>query len=230
MVMEHTYGPASVHRLLRYELHRYLAGRSSERVREMPLALAGGDQDYIYYHKGALAFYALSDYLGEDKVNAVLRAFLARHRFTGPPFPTSRDLIADLRAATPARLQHVITDLFETITLWNFQVEDATAKRRPDGRYDVQLRLAASKVRADPLGRETAIPIDDDVDVGVFGAASGGDPLGTPLVVRKYHLTQPITIVTLTVDRDPVRAGLDPYNKLIDRAPDDNVSPVMIAH
>lgn len=229
MVMEHTYGPASVHRFLRYELDRYLAGRSNERVREMPLALAGGDQDYIYYHKGALAFYALRDYLGEDKVNAVLRDFLTRHRYNGPPFPTSNDLIADLRAATPARLQHVITDLFDTITLWNFQVEDATTKRRPDGRYEVQLRLAASKVRADPLGRETAIPIDDDVDVGVFGVASGSDTLGTPLGMRKVHLTQPITTVTLTVDREPVLAGIDPYNKLIDRAPDDNVIPVTIA-
>lgn len=229
MVMEHTYGQASVHRFLRYELDRYLAGRSNEREREMPLALAGGDQSYIYYNKGSLAFYALRDYLGEDKVNAVLRDFLARHRFTGPPFPTSRDLIADLRAATPARLHHVITDLFDTITLWNFQVEDATTKRRPDGRYDVQLRLAASKVRADPLGRETAIPIDDDVDVGVFGVASNGDALGTPLGMHKVHLTQPITTVTLTVDREPVLAGIDPYNKLIDRAPDDNVIPVTIA-
>ncbi len=229
MVMEHTYGRASVHRFLRYELDRYLAGRSNEREREMPLALAAGEQAYIYYHKGALAFYALRDYLGEDEINAVLRNFLSRHRFTGPPFPTSNDLIADLRAAAPARLQHVITDLFDTITLWNFQVEQATTKRRPDGRYDVQLRLAASKVRADALGRETAIPVDDEVDVGVFGVASEGDALATPLEMHKVHLTQPITTVTLTVDREPVLAGIDPYNKLIDRAPDDNVIPVTIA-
>ncbi len=228
MVMEHTYGRASVHRFLRYELDRYLAGRSKEQLREMPLALVEDGQAYIHYNKGSLAFYALTDYLGEDNVNAVLRAYFARYRFTGPPFPTSQDLIADLRAATPANQQHVITDLFDTITLWNFRIEDATAKPRPDGRYDVQLQLAASKVRADPLGRETQIAIDDDVDVGVFGVASSSDQLDTPLVVQKVHLSQPITMVTLTVYREPVVAGIDPYNKLIDRAPDENVIPVTI--
>jgi ABC-2 type transport system permease protein len=230
MVMEHADGAASVHRFLRYELARYLAGRSKERLLEMPLALAESGQDYIYYHKGALAFYALQDYLGEAKVNSVLRAFLAHHRFTGPPFPTSQDLIGDLRAATPAAQQHVITDLFDTITLWNFRVDSASAKRRPDGRFDLQLRLAASKTRADGLGHETSIPINDDVDVGVFGAPSNGDALGTPIVVRKYHLSQPLSIVTLTVDHEPKLAGLDPYNKLIDRTPDNNVVPITIQH
>jgi hypothetical protein len=30
----------------------------------------------------------------------------------------------------------------------------------------------------------------------------------------------------VTVDREPARAGIDPYNKLIDRKPDDNVVAV----
>lgn len=226
MVMEHEYGSNVVHKFLRYELDRYLAGRSTEQQRELPLMLVEDGQSYIHYFKGALAFYALRDYLGEDRVNAVLRAFLARHRFQGPPFPTSQELVADLRAATPDSLQHVITDLFETITLWDLRADTAVASLRPDGRYDVRLVVDARKFRADSLGSETAIPVDDYVDIGVFGGAEKGNPLGRPLFVQKYHVTRERTVVNVTVSARPERAGIDPYNILIDREPSDNVRPV----
>ena len=42
--------------------------------------------------------YALRDYIGEDKVDRALRGFLAAHRFTGPPYPTSLELVDSLAA------------------------------------------------------------------------------------------------------------------------------------
>ncbi|HEX6094761.1 MAG TPA: hypothetical protein VF432_00450 [Thermoanaerobaculia bacterium] len=35
----------------------------------------------------------------------------------GPPYPTSLDLYAELRAVTPPSLHSLLTDLFETMTL-----------------------------------------------------------------------------------------------------------------
>ena len=37
--------------------------------------------------------------------------------------PTSRDLLAELRAVTPDSLQYLLTDLFETITLWDVRTK-----------------------------------------------------------------------------------------------------------
>ncbi|MEP6692322.1 MAG: M1 family aminopeptidase [Gemmatimonadaceae bacterium] len=225
MVMQKEYGRAASQKFFRYELDRYLRGRSTERRREEPLALTE-QQAYIHYYKGSLAFYALQDYIGEDKLNAALAKFLREHHYTPGNYPTSKDLIRELRAATPDSLQSVITDLFETITLFDNKADSASWTKRADGKYVVTLAVSARKLRADTLGAEHEIAVGDWIDVGVFGAKEKGNKLGAPLLVTKYHITQPHTVIELVVDREPVRAGIDPYNKLIDREPKDNVKDV----
>ena len=63
----------------------------------------------------------------------------------------------------------------------------------------------------------------DYIDVGVFGEPEPGNALGRPLSVYKVHVTAAETSVEIIVDEEPVKAGIDPYNKLIDRVPGDNV-------
>ena len=43
------------------------------------------NQGYIQYQKGALAFFALRDLIGERALNAALRAYLDEARLSGPP-------------------------------------------------------------------------------------------------------------------------------------------------
>ena len=120
----------------------------------------------------------------------------------------------------------MIHDLFETITLYDNKATAATASRRTDGRYDVHLTFDAHKLRADSLGGETAIPIADYIDVGVFGEPAKGNALGKVLEVRKVHVTQSTMTVDFVVSELPKKAGVDPFNKLIDRTPEDNVRAV----
>ena len=68
MVMKQKYGDAKMRRFLRYELDRYLLGRSGEQKKELPLSRVE-NQDYIHYRKGSLIMYALADYIGEDNLN-----------------------------------------------------------------------------------------------------------------------------------------------------------------
>ncbi|MDQ6830591.1 MAG: hypothetical protein M3081_17160 [Gemmatimonadota bacterium] len=68
--------------------------------------------------------------------------------------------------------------------------------------------------------------MSDYIDIGVFGAKEKGNELGKPLYLAKYHITQAHSVIELIVDRVPERAGIDPYNKLIDREPKDNVKSV----
>lgn len=220
MVMKETFGPARMRRFLRYELDRYLGGRAMERKKELPLERVE-DQPYIYYNKGSLVMYALQDLVGEEQVNLALRRFLERVRFQEPPYTTTRELIAELRRVTPPEHGKAIEDLFETITLWDNRAVSAGARKVGD-RWEVTLKVSARKLRAGELGKETEVPLDDLVDVGVV------DDRGDPIVLERRRLTGKELEVTLVADRPPARAGIDPSNKLIDRKPDDNVVPVVI--
>jgi len=133
-----------------------------------------------------------------------------------------------IRAVTPDSLQYVIHDLFETITLYDNKATAATATGSADGSYTVHVTFDARKYRADSLGTQTEIPIADYIDVGVFGAPEKGNALGKLLAVRKVHVTERTMSAEFVVHERPVKAGIDPFNKLIDRTPEDNVRAVEV--
>ncbi|HEU4628118.1 MAG TPA: M1 family aminopeptidase [Gemmatimonadaceae bacterium] len=228
MVMERTYGREQVRRFYDYEMDNYLRGRRAYDNDEAPL-LDVEDQAYVYYHKGAIAMYTLRERIGAARVDSALRRYLARYRDAGPPYPTSRDLYAELRAVTPDSLHPLLRDLFETITLWDVRAETARVEPTGDGAYRVTLEVTASKVRADSVGRETPVPMDELVEIGVFadGGPDGGP--GTPLYLRQHRVHGGRQTIVVTVPRAPARAGIDPYHELIDRTADDNVVPVAVA-
>ena len=231
MVMEKEFGPRNMRRFLAYELDNYLTGRHIESRREMPLQLVEG-QAYIHYHKGALVMYALRDYIGEERVNRTLRRFLDSTRFKGPPYPTSLDLVAAFRAATPDSLKYVITDLFETITFFELRADSAVVTDAPGqkGKFQVDLWVHAKKLRADSLGRETEIAMRDWIDIGVYAKPPRGtksqDKNGVPLHLAKQRVDSGAQHFTMVVDERPTRAGIDPLDKLTDRVAGANVVSV----
>lgn len=173
--------------------------------------------------------YLLQDQIGEAAVNRALRKFLDDHAFKGPPYPIASELVADFRAVAPADKQALITDLFERITLYDLKTRTARVRKRPDGRYDVTLTIEAKKLYANGQGRETEAPIENQTfDVGVFTAQPGKQGFSPKAVLafRQVPLRSGSQQVTVTVDRPPKFAGVDPYNKWIDRNSDDNTVAV----
>lgn len=228
MVMEHEYGPHRMRKFLKYELDKYLSARSQERVAEQPLAL-NENQQYIHYNKGSVVFYALKDAIGEDTLDRVLAGFLRKWSFKGPPYPTSRDFMADLYAGTDAKFHPLIRDLFERIVFWENRATDATAVKRADGKYVVTLKVTSKKHVADGKGKASDEPMDEWVDVGVFARAPDGkEDDEKVLYLRKAHVTRPETTFTVLVDQAPYEAGIDPYNKLVDTDSDDNRRQVLL--
>ena len=223
MVMEKEYGKDKMRRFLKYELDNYLRNRGGELVEEMPLMLVE-NQQYIHYRKGSLVLYALRDYIGEENVNRALASYIKEVAFQQPPYTTSRDLMRHFEAVTPPDRRYLLEDMFRTITLFENRVTAASYTKRPDGKYDVQLTVEAKKMRADGQGIETPIAINDWIDVGVFGEKprKAGKPEETVLYLTKHRITEPTTKIRLVVDQPPARAGIDPYNKLVDRNSDDN--------
>lgn len=215
MVMEKEYGRDKMQRFLRYELDRYLRGRGGELIAEMPLMLVE-NQQYIHYRKGSLVMYALRDYIGEEAVNRALAKFIRDHAFAEPPYTTATELVKYFRAEARPEQQEIITDLFERIVLYDLQARDVSSIKRADGKWLVKMTVASTKLRADDKGEETPVPINDSIDIGVLGK---NDKI---LFVEKRHITKPVETFEVVVNEEPLKAGIDPMNKLIDRNPKDN--------
>jgi ABC-2 type transport system permease protein len=224
-VMRRLYGPDMIRKFLKFELDNYLRARGGEVVEEQPLARVE-NQPYIHYRKGSLVMYRLAEEIGEDAVNRALRRLLSQYAFKGAPYPTSLDLIAALRAEAPADKQQLITDLFEKITLYDLKTTGFTSKKRADGHYDVTLTVEARKLYADGKGRETEAPMAETLEVGLFSEMPGDKKFTAANVVAfdRRPIRSGRQTITLVADKAPRFAGVDPYNKLIDRNSDDNVA------
>ncbi len=219
MVLKHKFTPEILERYLKYELDRYLGGRAFERKKEQPLEFVEG-QGYIHYQKASLIFFALQDYIGEDSVNAAFRRYNATWRFKDAPYPTSADLLKEIKKVTPDSLQSIIHDMFETITLFENKATEATYVEKAKDQFEVTLKVSAEKMRADSTGLESSIAINDWIDIGVYGKNKAGkDSL---LYLKKHKITQKENTFTITVKDKPRKAGIDPLHKLIDRHSDDN--------
>ena len=99
------------------------------------------------YRKGPYAMYALSEYVGEERVNGALRTLLQKQAGAAT---TTLDLYRELQAATPDSLQYLLHDLFAANTFWELDAEQATARRiLEDGNYLAE----ADKIDPfDPMG------------------------------------------------------------------------------
>jgi aminopeptidase N len=224
MVMEQLYGPEQIRKFLKYELDRYLRRRGGEVLEELPLVRVE-NQPYIHYQKGSLALYLLKDQIGADKVNEALRGLLAEFAFEPAPYANARDLIRHFRAVAGPDHQQLITDLFEKITLYDVKVTEVAAAKRPDGRWDVTLEVDARKLYADGKGAETEAPLEEVFEVGAFDVEPGrkGYDKASVIAVERVPLRSGRQTVRIVADREPKVAGIDPFNKRVDRNSEDNL-------
>ena len=180
------------------------------------------------YRKGPYALYALSEYIGEERVHGALRSLLQK-KAVSPA--TTLDLYRELQAATPGPMQYLLRDLFATNTFWEFATEDVRAKQTSAGSWDVRLDVRARKVVYDEAGVETDVPMNELIEIGVYGPAEkGGDELSAPLHVQKHLMRSGKQTITLTVSKKPLLAGIDPRHLLdwVEEGDDDNIERVEI--
>jgi aminopeptidase N len=225
--MERMYGRDQIRRFLKYELDRYLRARGGEVIEELPLYRVE-NQQYIHYQKGTLAMYWLKGVVGEEVVNRALRRLIAEFAFKPAPYPNPTDFLRFLREEAGPQHEQLIVDLFEKITLYDVKVTDAASTKRSDGKFDVTLTVEAKKLYADGKGKETEAPLDEPFDVGVFTVEPGKKGWSEKSVVLfdRRPIRSGKQTITLVVDQEPKFAGVDPYNKRIDRNSDDNVKRV----
>ncbi|MDR3680762.1 MAG: M1 family aminopeptidase [Flavipsychrobacter sp.] len=215
-VVEKEFGIEKVKKTLKYELNNYLLSRSLEKEKEKPLALVDAGQQYILYRKGRIIWYGLSRYIGEDSMNHTLKRFLNQHAFQGAPYPTTLDLIAEVRRSTPDSLQYLITDGFERIVLYDNKITTATATLQTGKGYNVDFTINCKKLLADSVGREKPITCNDYFEVGIL------DAKGKLLKKEIYRLKNGDTTLHWEVSTKPGSVVIDPDRLLIDKDPEDN--------
>jgi ABC-2 type transport system permease protein len=221
MATEKALGADAARRLYAYQMDKYFTARGSA-----PREVAVLDvQNEPQFRRALLAMYAMRSHIGDEAVNLALRRFADKHRASVSPSPSARDVHSELRAVTADSLQYLLTDLFETATVWNIRAVQAVAQPTGTGEYRVTLDVAARKLRADAAGRETEVAMDDWIDVGLFSTARGAG-IGEPFYLQRHRIRSGEQTITITVPKEPVRVEIDPYRTLLERYGGDNVAPV----
>jgi ABC-2 type transport system permease protein len=170
--------------------------------------------------------YNLKEMIGAEKVNAALRAFLGKFKYKGAPYPTSIDAIEEFEKQTPDSLKYIIKDMFYDITLFDNKTKEVSSKKLDNGKYEVTLQLESIKYKADELGKETEVAVNDYVEIGAFAKPEKGKKYGKTLYRKLVHIDKKNNSFTFVVDEAPEKAGIDPFSLLVDRMPKDNLKEI----
>jgi len=220
MCLQHRYGLPMTRKMLAKEMDSYLKGRKLDMRGERPLVRSQISGYYLGYAKTNLAMYALQDYIGEDRVNQALGHIVNQYGFDAETTAVATDLIQAYRDVTPDSLQYLITDLFESIILYENKAVKAEASPMADGRYQVSLWVESHKFEADSSGYQKEVDLADYIPIGILGEND------ETLYLKKMKTLKTNKRIDIVVDGKPVKAGIDPFGLLIDRDQENNTVAV----
>jgi hypothetical protein len=222
-VLEEKYGTVQTRMLLRMWRDSY----EVPRVRYTAPLLQATDA-FLGYRKGPLALYALTEYAGKNVVNDALRELSEKYSSGNPPFATSLDLYRELKAVTPDTLHYLLHDLFEKNIYWQLKTEQASAKQIDSTTWEVALILKAQKVTVDSTGAEIPLPMNDWIEIGIYGPRQEGEKSGKELHMQKHRIKRGQQTITVRVHEKPDFAGIDPNYLLIDLDLENNSKKVKV--
>ena len=149
------------------------------------------------------------------------------YRYQSSPYADIGTFVKMIKEETPEDLQYLVDDTFSKITLYENKAKSARAKQNNDGTYDVTFTVEAKKVFSDSLGNQTNAKLNDWLEVGILGESDlNGEKIEIPILIEKVFITDSLTTFTYNIDQKPIKAGIDPMNKFVDRIVDDNLIKV----
>ncbi|MBA3526872.1 MAG: ABC transporter permease [Sphingomonas sp.] len=220
-LVEETHGPQHLRQLISF----FLEDKEAMQARAAPPLLQAGYDRYQNYRKGPLALYAISEYVGKERLHAALRRLIQRHGSGAVLLPTTLDLYRELKAVTPPSLQYLLHDMFKANTFWELETEKVTSKK-VEGQWQVTLDVRARKLVVDTQGAEKTVPMNDLIEVAVFGVPSGAGKSSEPIYLKKHRIGSGTQSITVAVTGEPERAGIDPNRLLFDTQRNDNIRQI----
>ena len=227
-LLEKEKGQKQLRKFLKYELDKYLMGRYSEQKYE-PSIIKTENHPYIHYNKAGLMMYTLSDFIGRDVFNNALGRFIGKFRYQSDPYTNIGEFIKSIREETPDDLQYLISDTFEKITLYENKAKEAYAIENEDGTFTVTMEIEVKKVYSDSVGNQTDAKLNDWLEIGIMGEKLVDGKMNEfPIYLEKVFVTDTLKTFNVRVDQKPLKAGIDPMNKFVDRDTRDNLVRVSI--
>jgi len=207
-VLEKMYGKAMIAKFLKNEQQTYQYGRTQGNYDEPALEVVGGQQS-IYYNKGAIVFYGLSEYLGEEKFNQFLADYLQNKRFTSKPYPTTKYFVNSLKEVMPDSLQYTVNEWLQKVSLYDFELSNTTYQRNEDLSYTVKVKIAAKKYQQDLNNEESEIPMNEYFPIEIRNTKD--EVLFSELVQLKDGEQN----IEFTIKRKPKMISIDPNNIIV---------------
>lgn len=208
VIVQARQGPLKLSSYLKADNELYFSQRNRSARRELPLNQSW-QQPYVHYQKGGLALYALGQSLGEAWINRALRR-LIHHQAYPKQKPVAQNLIDELKGQAPVWKQKLIENHLEKVVIYDNRIQLRSLKALPQGGYQLGLRIGVDKTDQTALQR---LPINDAVEIAVWGAPSGPAKL---LYWQTHHLTKRQTLLELRLDQKPTLVQVDPLHYLLD--------------
>lgn len=226
VMMEKKYGENNIRNVISEELDGYLWQRGRTIHDQNPLLHS--DRWNEQNNKAGLVLFSLKHLMGEDSLNAALHEFYNNYAFkTAPPYAGSKDLYNCIKKHAPDSLQYYLTDSWEKVCFYNNRVLSATAIPLKNNQYKVTISISTGKTYEDSNGNEQeAKTMNDYIDIGVFSAdtqTKQGYTQVNPVYLRRHKFTAGLHTIEVIVTGKPVSVGIDPFLRLVDKTPGDNI-------
>jgi hypothetical protein len=112
MMAKHTIGMQSV--IDKVAMHRQIYYSERGFSKEEPLYKVNPDNTHLYYSKGLVVMYKLSELIGEERVNTALRNLLKKHIYPNP-VPVTTTLLEELYKVSNPLEKQQIDSLFKMV-------------------------------------------------------------------------------------------------------------------
>lgn len=209
-IYEGYFGQEKAQHFLSLQRQRYLEGRTKDAGKESPLYSVRPEQEYIAYGKGAMAFNALQYYVGEEKLNTILKEFLEKYKFRTDQYPTSTDLITHLKNSIPIEFHYIIKDMMETITFYDNKIIEI--KELPNN----QLEIKFSMRKMDSIQKNEAEAANVFITLGQY------DSDGNLLQIEEVKASSGENNITIYKKPGVTNILLDPFLHFIELNVEDN--------
>lgn len=204
MLVKKMYGQKRVLENVRMHKNIYLSDRSFND--EQPLYKSKAGNTHLFYSKGLVTMYQLSELIGENKVNTALRNVYQKYKHSNI-LPVSTDFIDELYAVAEVSTHPVIDDLFKKIIIYQ-PIAQLIQTRQVGGLYATSFGVIVNKYQEDGKGKQTPVDFMGTIEIGFSFKNGRQQVLSFPVThnkasIKVSHAEKPITLI------------LDPNEKMI---------------
>jgi len=195
-------------------------GRSTLIDEEAPYIEEFKDSTMIRTKGSGQMLYLASQIGGPQVLESILSDFLDRWRYQAAPYPTAQDFVQHLETNIPPSTHPILKDIFHRISTWDLSVQDATAVKNEDGRWNVQAVVTVKQYATSDWGVLDSVPVGSPVELVIYGESSERE---APEIHREMiDATHDGEVMTWTLSQEPKWIKIDPLLFLSDSNPYDN--------